>query len=494
MPVEGSGSPPQPLGIKVESPQFHCVYWYECVFHDDGRLPTLVASPEQASNIFVEKSLCYVLGYLSREGCIQRTTMDNSLGCGREGGRSVAIKLRADNDFYSQTSELEARGLPHTAEALATLPKFLECPVSEDGAVMVAKTGMGSSAALTSSLVGALLYFFGAVHLPCVDDGPLEEEQTQAPANGSSPDGMDTCPGLSESLGLTHNLAQACHCVAQGKVGSGFDVSAAIYGTHTYTRFSPSKLADALSAGDSPASGRDANEVPAQTPLEKIATCVRARGGWDAERGVLRLPFCFRLLMGDVCGGSSTPSMVRKVHAWRVDAATADRAKDMWSMLGSTNTAIVESLNSLAAAASSGGTASDKSFEASAMVLARIPASEWGDKTAGCTLDVGALEQLLQLKSSFAKARGLLREMGEDAGVPIEPAVQTKLVDATCALPGVLCAGVPGAGGVDAVFAVVVHPNAAAGVKDLWASWSLGEDKGASEGGVCGLVPSVGGV
>ena len=87
-----------------------------------------------------------------------------------------------------------------------------------DGAVMVAKTGMGSSAALTSSLVGALLYFFGAVHLPCVDDGPLEEEQTQAPANGSSPDGMDTCPGLSESLGLTHNLAQACHCVAQGKV------------------------------------------------------------------------------------------------------------------------------------------------------------------------------------------------------------------------------------------------------------------------------------
>ena len=75
--------------------------------------------------------------------------------------------------------------------------------------------------------------------------------------------------------------------------------------------------------------------------------------------------------------------------------------------------------------------------------------------------------------------------------MPIEPAVQTKLVDATCALPGVLCAGVPGAGGVDAVFAVVVHPNAAAGVKDLWASWSLGKEKGASEGGggvVCPLL------
>lgn len=80
------------------------------------------------------------------------------------------------------------------------------------------------------------------------------------------------------------------------------------------------------------------------------------------------------------------------------------------------------------------------------------------------------------------------------AGVPIEPPVQTKLVDATCALPGVLCAGVPGAGGVDAVFAIVVHPNAEAGVKELWASWSVGEDgeDGKSGGGVvCPLLLTV---
>ncbi len=102
------------------------------------------------------------------------------------------------------------------------------------------------------------------------------------------------------------------------QVGSGFDVSAAVYGTHTYTRFSPSELADALSAGDAPpalsaidGSVGDSSTYP--TPVERIATCVQARGGWDAERGQLRLPSCFRLLMGDVCGGSSTPSMVRKV-------------------------------------------------------------------------------------------------------------------------------------------------------------------------------------
>lgn len=79
----------------------------------------------------------------------------------------------------------------------------------------------------------------------------------------------------------------------------------------------------------------------------------------------------------------------------------------------------------------------------------------------------------------------------QDAGVPIEPPVQTNLVDATSVLPGVLCAGVPGAGGVDAVFAIVVHPDAEEGVRDLWASWrvesadSRSEDEGAV---VCPLL------
>lgn len=102
-------------------------------------------------------------------------------------------------------------------------------------------------------------------------------------------------------------------CAVQ--VGSGFDVSAAVYGTHTYTRFSPSELADALAAGDAPPPTDATDDPPSanSTPIERITACVEARGGWDAERGQLRLPSCFRLLMGDVCGGSSTPSMVRKV-------------------------------------------------------------------------------------------------------------------------------------------------------------------------------------
>lgn len=90
--------------------------------------------------------------------------------------------------------------------------------------------------------------------------------------------------------------------------------------------------------------------------------------------------------------------------------------------------------------------------------------------------------------------------MGEGAGVPIEPDEQTKLADATTALPGVIAAGVPGgarqqarwwgrcaggeltlclcacycvaAGGFDALFAIMIsdaaHPGVREAVEELW--------------------------
>lgn len=51
---------------------------------------------------------------------------------------------------------------------------------------------------------------------------------------------------------------------------------------------------------------------------------------------------------------------------------------------------------------------------------------------------------LAALADSFAKVRVLLKRMGDAAGVPIEPDDQTRLADATVALPGVVLAGVPG--------------------------------------------------
>ena len=48
------------------------------------------------------------------------------------------------------------------------------------GLVSVAKTGMGSSAALVTSLTGALLHFFGLVRLP----GLGEDDSLYIPSRG----------------------------------------------------------------------------------------------------------------------------------------------------------------------------------------------------------------------------------------------------------------------------------------------------------------------
>lgn len=71
----------------------------------------------------------------------------------------------------------------------------------ENGIITIAKTGMGSSAALTTSLVAAMLSFLGIIRLSGQRD-----------------------------LTIVYRLSQIAHSVAQGKIGSGFDVSAALFG------------------------------------------------------------------------------------------------------------------------------------------------------------------------------------------------------------------------------------------------------------------------
>lgn len=78
------------------------------------------------------------------------------------------------------------------------------------------------------------------------------------------------------------------------------------------------------------------------------------------------------------------------------------------------------------------------------------------------------------LAAAFRVARTLLRRLGEAAGQPVEPPPQTALADATAALPGVVAAGVPGAGGYDAVFAVIEDGEGGAAAERLWLGWPGG--------------------
>lgn len=91
----------------------------------------------------------------------------------------------------------------------------------------MAKTGLGSSAAMTTSVVSALLHHLGVVTLPY-------------------PNSVNTpTDNVGHDLDLIHRVSQAAHCAAQGKIGSGFDVSAAVYGSQRYVRFSPHILSPA---------------------------------------------------------------------------------------------------------------------------------------------------------------------------------------------------------------------------------------------------------
>lgn len=61
--------------------------------------------------------------------------------------------------------------------------------------------------------------------------------------------------------------------------------------------------------------------------------------------------------------------------------------------------------------------------------------------------------------------------MGQNSGVEIEPDEQTALANATMGIEGVLAAGVPGAGGQDALFAIVLSQSSRQKVEQLWSTW-----------------------
>ena len=112
--------------------------------------------------------------------------------------------------------------------------------------------------------------------------------------------------------------------------------------------------------------------------------------------------------------------------------------------------------------------------------------------------------QLLDLRMAFLESRQNLKAMGNAAGVPVEPEGQTALADATMKLPGVVAAGVPGAGGYDALFVIYVKgPSTNEGMSDqvrddigkLWRDLSNQDNdtvvcplsvRAAGSGGLCG--------
>ncbi|KOS18009.1 Phosphomevalonate kinase [Escovopsis weberi] len=397
--------------IVVASPQFREAEWrygYRLAPEGGGVTVTqLQVGPVVPANLFVETTLSYALTY------IDHITSAAKAGRGH-GITSSRFVILADNDYYSQPEGPPAAGAgaststststSTTTAAAAASSRFATFPVPLSQAN---KTGLGSSAALVTALTAALLTHY------------LPRELFDA----ASPRGRTAL----------HNLAQAAHCAAQGKVGSGFDVAAAVFGSCTYRRFSPDILARLPEPG---------------TPgFGAALAAVVADPGWDAQvlADGVALPAGLVLRMCDVTCGSQTVGMVKKVLAWR--AAEPDASARLWDDLQSANDLL------------------------------------------GGALRAGDLDAL---PYRLGAVRALIRDMGAASGVPIEPPSQTALVDAASRIDGVYGGVVPGAGGFDAVVLLMRDDEATARrVEDFLADWTR---QGASKVKLLGVKGEMEGV
>ena len=282
----------------------------------------------------------------------------------------ASITILADTDYYS-----------HAGSTSSTSPRwtnqlFVDFNIPLDKAH---KTGLGSSAALVTA-------FTAAVFAHYVDpEGALLKSD-----NGKA---------------RMHNLAQAAHCAAQGKIGSGFDVAAAVHGSCVYRRFSPSILEGIADVGIKGFSTR----------LKAVVEDTDSSNHWDTQirKSSAVMPRGLRLVMCDVDCGSETVGMVKKVLSWRKE--NPEEAALLWGTLQKGNEDLVDELHRLSRMTGDSPNAYD------------------------------------DLSTITLTIRSLIREMSTKAGVPIEPKVQTDLLDACCQLPGVVGGVVPGAGGYDAI-------------------------------------------
>ncbi|KAL5116559.1 phosphomevalonate kinase [Pleosporales sp. CAS-2024a] len=340
--------------IVVRSPQFNHAIWeygYRSQSEEAGISVTQLSvgheqSVSASQNPFIETALTYALTYIWTLLPNQRIA-------------SSSIRILADQAYYSNPGSSRNGS------------RFLDFHVSLKEAH---KTGLGSSAALVTSFTAAVLGFY----LP-KDKWDLTTE---------------------DGLRVLHNLSQASHSHAQGKVGSGFDIASAVYGSCLYKRFSPSLLSG-LPAPGSPGFA---------TALKNLVEGPK----WDTEihKAAIKMPKGLRLVMCDVDCGSETPAMVKQVLQWR--QANQQDADRIWDELQNGSEALAAELTRLAAADS-------------------------------------ASADYTKLSETMEGNRKLIRQMSVASKVPIEPPEQTRLLDYCSKLEGVIGGLVPGAGGYDAI-------------------------------------------
>ncbi|KKZ62059.1 phosphomevalonate kinase [[Emmonsia] crescens] len=414
--------------IVVKSPQFIDAVWeYGVKREPDGGGVRVMQKGDGPRNPFVETSLNYALTYISYVAASQLFG-------------SLSITILADNDYYSQTAASQASDANRGARFMNFGVKLHEAH----------KTGLGSSAALVTALVSAIV-----IH------------RTVQP---------EELPTVRDKL---HNLAQAAHCAAQGKVGSGFDIGAAVYGSCLYRRFSPAVLG---SLGD-------VGSPRFEERLFAVVEDLNAEQPWDTECADFgtKLPRGMQMVLCDVDCGSQTPGMVKQVLQWREN--NREEADALWTELQQNNDNLRLLLKDLLLNNGNGNSNNSNIRTAAAVVSSSSsPSSSSSSSPPGdhntnndndndidnnnnnnnnsndnnnTNTNNNEGNNFDAVSRLISHSRALLRTMTQKSGVPIEPKVQTELLDRLSSeVEGVIGGVVPGAGGYDAI-ALLVRDDAA---------------------------------
>lgn len=400
--------------LAIRSPQFRNANWSFLV--SPAPNADLLIQPDSSSspNTFVElavrESLRLSLALQSNHNPFILSTQNGTLV--DQMSHPITITILGDNDFYSQPRQ-ENDNAPAIIKPFNRLNTSLK---------EVHKTGLGSSAAMVTSLCSAILIHF------------TPSLQPQSPSTQL----------------LLHNLSQYVHSLAQGKVGSGFDVSAALYGTHVYRRFSPACLDGLL--------GSSASEQAHPTPDQlRRALDPEINSRWldRSTAPVIQqftIPKFTTLVLADVDAGSHTPSMVGQVLKWK--NRECDSADLLWNELSVQNDQLKAAFKRLEQLSDS----NESNYLSQVLQLSSDP-NFYLQNDPSPVSDSDDVRRLFIKVSSITKSiRRLMKKMGNESDVPIEPDSQTLLLDETEKRLGVIGSGVPGAGGYDAIWVLIFTP------------------------------------
>ena len=242
----------------------------------------------------------------------------------------------------------------------------------------VIKSGLGSSAAVTVATIGAVLRAFG------ID------------------------PSENDAL---HKLAQSAHSIATGKVGSGFDIAAASFGSMFYTRYSPEII----------------TSVPANYTNAQLLNLVKMK--WDYKIEKFSLPKEFRLLFANFGNSMITAKAIGSVSDFR--KSNPHTYSDIMNEVNKEN---IKAINALR------------------------------DMKDG--ISENALEKF---REAFNRGRVITKKLGLLSNVGIEPDDCTALIEDSVK-HGAFVAKLPGAGGKDAISALSIGQKSQSALYRFWKS------------------------